>query len=46
MRALTSFNEGMSRTDNGADNDNAEILALSSSLLAWRDLGNAFIASE
>jgi len=32
MYGFTSFNEGISKTDNGADDDN--ILALSSSSLA------------
>lgn len=46
IRALTSFNEGMSRSDNGADEDAAEILSFSSSSLAWCDLGNTLCASK
>lgn len=51
---ITSFSEGIRSVaigaDNniaatGADNNISDILALLSSSLAWRDLGNAFSAS-
>lgn len=41
---LTSFNDGINKTDKGADEE--AILALASSSLAWRDLGNALCASK
>jgi hypothetical protein len=41
---LTSFKDGISKTDKGADDD--AILALSPSSLAWRDLEKAFGTAE
>lgn len=41
---LTSFIEGINNIDSGADEETAAILALSSSSLVWRDLGNAFFS--
>jgi len=43
MRAFTSFNDGISKTDNGADDE--IILALSSSSISFCDLEIPFCAS-
>lgn len=46
LARLTFLSEGIIRTDNGADKAAAELLALSTSSLAWCDFENAFCASK